>query len=205
MINARKRIYGLFWIFIGSLLITFAALASNSDLETLLLGASDGSLRWGPTLFRVLLGAHSLAIIAIGIVLCFVQRDAAQAEPMMSERSSAPIGKATWLSLIGLTVVALVLRLWNLNSDLWYDEVLSLLDYFRPPFGEIVTSFASQNQHMLYSLLAHLSIQVFGETAAAVRLPSVMFGVASLWALFFLGRLLVSKTEALLAAALATF
>ncbi|MEJ7712630.1 MAG: glycosyltransferase family 39 protein [Pyrinomonadaceae bacterium] len=103
-----------------------------------------------------------------------------------------------------LSLIALALRVWGLNSDLWVDEVFTLLDFVRVPLGEIVTSYPSQNQHMLLSLLSHISISVFGESAWALRIPSVMFGVASLWALFLLGRSMAGKREALLASALMT-
>jgi hypothetical protein len=92
--------------------------------------------------------------------------------------------------------------LWHLNSCLWFDEVLTLLDFARPSAAAILTSFPSQNQHMLYSLLAHGCIVLFGESAWAMRLPAVFFGIASLWALFFLGRRLLGTTPALLACAL---
>jgi 4-amino-4-deoxy-L-arabinose transferase-like glycosyltransferase len=104
-----------------------------------------------------------------------------------------------------LSVIALGLRLWNLDSDLWHDEVGTLLNFVRPPLGEIVTSFPNQNQHLLYSILAWVSVETFGESAWAIRLPAVLFGVASLWALFLLGRRIVGATEALLACALMTF
>jgi hypothetical protein len=53
-------------------------------------------------------------------------------------------------------------------------------------------------------LLAQISISIFGESAWALRLPSVIFGVASLWALFLLGRRVVGTRTALLACALMT-
>ena len=56
----------------------------------------------------------------------------------------------------------------------------------------------------MYSILAHASMQVFGEQAWALRLPSLFFGVASIWALFLLGRRVVGNTEALMACALMT-
>jgi uncharacterized membrane protein len=117
---------------------------------------------------------------------------------------TAETSNGVWMTLAALSGVALVLRLWHLNSDLWYDELISLLDFIRPPLGQIVTSFSSQNQHMFYSILAHGSVAIFGESAAAVRLPSVLFGVASLWALFLLGRKLIGIRESLLACALTT-
>jgi 4-amino-4-deoxy-L-arabinose transferase-like glycosyltransferase len=57
---------------------------------------------------------------------------------------------------------------------------------------------------MLYSILAHFSMEVFGESAWAARLPAVLLGVASIWALFLLGRHVVGNTQALLACAVLT-
>jgi len=112
--------------------------------------------------------------------------------------------RRVWGILFGLSLLALALRLWRLNADLWFDEVLTLLDFVRPPLGEILTSFPSQNQHMFYSVLAHVSVGIFGESAWALRLPSVVFGMGSLWALFALGCRVVNTREALLACTLMT-
>jgi 4-amino-4-deoxy-L-arabinose transferase-like glycosyltransferase len=110
-----------------------------------------------------------------------------------------------WAILALLCGVALALRLWRLDTDLWLDEVFTLTDFLRLPFTEILATFPSQNQHMLYSLLGRASIDLFGESFAAARLPAVLFGVASIWALFLLGRRVAGAREALLACALMTF
>ena len=57
---------------------------------------------------------------------------------------------------------------------------------------------------MLYSLLAHGSMRIFGEQPWALRLPALIFGAGSIWALFLLARHLFGETEALLACALMT-
>lgn len=204
---SRKFVGSKAAIATGAVLVCLAVLISDRTIEQALLGAQTGSLQWGPTLFRALLAGHGLALAFSGLACWRAARITPKSQLSFSQLiagGSAPTGKRIWLLLAGLSVVALGLRLWNLNSDLWYDELISLLDYFRPPIGEIVTSFASQNQHMLYSLLAHASMSLFGESAAAVRLPSVLFGVVSLWALFLLGRSLIGAREALLACALLT-
>ena len=182
---------------------TAAVLVSSNAIERALLGQSDGSLSWGPTLFRVLLIGHGLALVFAGFTWLRTKRSGTSEGKETLEHSAQPTKRA-WLILAGLSGLALVLRLWHLNSDLWYDELISLLNVIRPPLGQIVTSFSSQNQHMFYSILAHASIAIFGESAAAVRLPSVLFGVASLWALFLLGRSLIGVKESLLACALTT-
>jgi hypothetical protein len=157
-------------------------------------GREAGSLAWGPELFRILLALHGLALVAAS----FIPRRAVPAAGRLT------VGRRPLAVLGGLTVVAVALRIPGLNSCMWLDEVLTMVRFARPPVGVILSSFPDQNQHMLYSLLAHAAIRIFGEQAWALRLPSVVLGVASIWALFFLGRRLVSENEALLACALMT-
>ncbi len=117
--------------------------------------------------------------------------------------SAAPAPVA-WIWLSGLVVVATILRLLALNQQLWFDEIVTLLDSARHPILRIVTYYGGQNQHMLYSVLAHGSITVFGDQPWALRLPAVFFGVASIPALYFFGRLVTTNREALFASALMT-
>lgn len=191
----------------GAALMTFAALVSNADFERGLVSDPARSLSWGPALFRMLLFAHGALISAVGIGgIKDRSRQAVRAQEIAAPRiDSDRAGASTWFVLAALGVVAAALRLWRLDTDLWVDEVFTLVDFVRVPVGDILTSYPSQNQHMLLSLLSHASISAFGESAWALRLPSVAFGVASLWALFLLGRSVVGKREALLASALMTF
>ncbi len=108
----------------------------------------------------------------------------------------------SWGWLFVLVAIGAILRAVALNQQLWFDEIMTLLDSARDPIWRIVTHYGGQNQHMLYSVLAHCSIRVFGEQPWALRLPAVIFGVAGIPALYFFGRLVTSKREALFAAAL---
>jgi hypothetical protein len=182
----------------GALLVVAAASLSGEAIERALLGEAWGRLAWGPSLFRALLALHGAGLIAFGLLP--TRRPTARP----GGAGWQPIGPVAWGALSALTAIALVLRLWSLNSGLWFDEVLTLLDFARPSAGVILTSFPSQNQHMLYSLLAHACLTLFGESAWALRLPAVVFGIGSIWALFFLGRRLLGTTPALLACALMT-
>jgi len=107
-----------------------------------------------------------------------------------------------WLAL--LVALAVILRAVALNQQLWFDEIVTLLDSARNPLSRIVTSYNSQNQHMLYSILAHFSVRWFGEHPWTLRLPAVLFGIASIPALYFFGRLVTTSREALWACALLT-
>jgi mannosyltransferase len=113
--------------------------------------------------------------------------------------------KTTLVILFSLLFVAAALRFYRLNEGLWLDEIITDVNYAHLSFLTNITTFDSENQHFLYSLLAHLSFLVFGESNWALRLPAVLFGIASLAALFLLGRELSNDAEALLAVALLTF
>ncbi len=107
-----------------------------------------------------------------------------------------------WLAL--LTMAALVLRAIGLDSGLWYDEIITLIESVRAPLYSIVTQFPGNNQHTLFSVLAHLSTAAFGEHAWTVRLPSLLFGVAAVPVLYLFARQFVTRLEALLACVLLT-
>jgi hypothetical protein len=200
--NSRK-IFGLFLGLSGIVLLAPAILISNSGLEQLLVSDPTRSLSWGTTLFRVLLGLHATLLLAAALMVS--RRDKNTSKEIPVQVSSERISRNSWLFLGLLSIVAFVLRVWRLDTDLWFDELLTLLNFVRLPWGDILTSLPDQNNHILFSLLAKLSVVVFHESAWAVRLPSVVFGVLSLWPLYLLGRRIIGNREALLACALATF
>jgi 4-amino-4-deoxy-L-arabinose transferase-like glycosyltransferase len=166
-------------------------------------GAAVGPA-WGGTLFRILLAGHGLLLAVLATRPG--RRGPAGTPPPggQEEAGGFPGRRAAGVLLAALVVASLALRLWRLDSGLWLDEVLTLTQYARPPLATILTSFPDQNQHMLYSVLAHLSLTAFGESAWALRLPAVFFGAGGVWALYLLGKQVTNRAEALLAAALMT-
>jgi hypothetical protein len=107
-----------------------------------------------------------------------------------------------WLWLGGILGLAAVLRAINLDAGLWYDEIVTLVEYVRLPTRELVTTYTSFNNHILFSLEAQASIALLGESAWSLRLPALILGVASVGALWWLARLVASPWEAHLAALL---
>ena len=101
----------------------------------------------------------------------------------------------------GLMLLGTVLRIIELNNGLWFDEIATLVEYVRKPLPEIVSHY-SRNNHLLYSVLAYATLNVFGEYPWTLRLPAVVFGVACIPALYALGTVVTSRLEALLAAGL---
>ena len=114
--------------------------------------------------------------------------------------SSYPLRpRAVGLWLLVLTVLAAALRVIGINRGLWWDEIDFLLVSVRHPLVEIVTIFPGDIQHPLYAILARLSILTFGEHVWSLRLPALIFGVASIPMLYLLGASVTTRIEALVA------
>jgi len=178
------------------------ATVTSSRIEQLLLGTATGALSWGGALFRALLALHGIVLVGCGVYSLRPRSTSAHAngEPAVYPRTP----RVVWILLGFLCAVALPLRLYRLDSDLWIDEVFTLVDFARLPVGKILTSFPSQNQHMLYSLSAKAAIAVWGDSAWSLRLPAVLFGVLSIPALFLLARRLTDSWQAMGVSALMT-
>jgi 4-amino-4-deoxy-L-arabinose transferase-like glycosyltransferase len=120
----------------------------------------------------------------------------------MSSRTD-PARAASWHAAIAVTLAAAVaLRLIGLGSGLWFDEIVTLVESARLPLRQILTEFPGVNAHPLYSVLAHGSLALFGESAWALRLPAAIFGVATVGVAYGLGARLTSRPEAWAGAAL---
>lgn len=101
-----------------------------------------------------------------------------------------------------VTVLALVLRIIAINADLWLDEITPILDYGPLPVIQVIGSYLRSNNHLLNTLLIKGAIALLGEHEWVVRLPAVVLGVATVPALYFVGRLALSRPVSLGAALL---
>lgn len=194
--------------------IVLAALGAAALLAALLLPvdailaslAADGaparlesSQRFGLALFRALLALHG------GLALAGAcSRSRTPGAPLLRLSGSAESARGGAV-LAAILAGAVLVRAIGLGSDLWHDEIFTLIDFVRSPALRIWTEYTDDNQHLLYSLLAHASISALGESAAALRLPALLFGVASVWATFRLGALLFERRAALFGAAFVAF
>ncbi|MGH7766310.1 MAG: glycosyltransferase family 39 protein [Candidatus Binatia bacterium] len=171
-----------------SALIGFLRTTPESLREPLILGA---------TLFKVGLVLDGIFILALAWGTGWRLR------PREEKFSSDPRTASFFLAAILLA--AFLLRLYNLDSGIWFDEIITYVLYANRPFGEILTTYDNQNNHVLYTLLARLSFWSFGESVWSLRLPAVLFGVGSIWAVYLFARHAVTWKEGLFAAALLTF
>jgi len=111
-------------------------------------------------------------------------------------------GGAPWTRAALLAALAAALRVIGLGQDFWIDETATVVTYLRLPWWQVLRTYRSANQHLLYSVLGSLSFAAFGESEAAARLPALVFGVLGVVALYFLGRAVGGEREAVGAALL---
>ncbi|MBK8987878.1 MAG: glycosyltransferase family 39 protein [Chloroflexi bacterium] len=109
--------------------------------------------------------------------------------------------------LLGIIFLAFALRLVNLNGrPFWYDEAFSVL-YAEKPFATMLygtiaqTDGAAADVHPLfYYTILHGWMGLAGQSAAAVRLLSVLLGVTTVIVVYLLGCYLFGRRAGLLAA-----
>lgn len=153
----------------------------------------------GALLFKI--GLVVLGILTITLVRLPIWKSEIQSKQAHSDKYR----RFAIVTLSAILFTSLVLRIYGLNRGLWLDEIFTYIDYASLSFGEIISIFDSENNHVLYSLFAHSSFLIFGESVWSLRLPAVLFGVGSIWAIYLLGRQLGTVREGLLSAALVAF
>jgi 4-amino-4-deoxy-L-arabinose transferase-like glycosyltransferase len=188
-------------IALGSLLALAGILVPSATLiEVLRVAPAElqGTLLLGADLFR-----GGLVLLGV-LVVALARASLWKSDGLVATRQPDPEAKAVRPLLAVVLLAAAALRLYGLEAGLWYDEIVTYVKYARLPFGEIVSTYDTENQHPLYSILAHAAFSIFGESGWSLRLPAALFGVGSIWALYLLGREVGSRREGLLAAALLT-
>jgi mannosyltransferase len=118
------------------------------------------------------------------------------AQPSTHSRVSIFISERFWLALI--FAVGASLRLYGLEfQSLWYDEGLQ---YYIATHNSIRELFGqSRSFHPPLSFIINYIFLLFGDSDFLLRLPSALFGIASLPVLYILARDLTSKQTAILA------
>ncbi|HYP21775.1 MAG TPA: glycosyltransferase family 39 protein [Chloroflexia bacterium] len=113
-----------------------------------------------------------------------------------------------WLLLAGISLLALILRLWCLDCyGLWYDEVASIEIASRGPLAIFTDRFGGMLvQTPFHYFLVWLTSMPVDPAASPilVRLPSALAGTLTPLAVYLLGRELFGRAQGLIAALLIT-
>jgi uncharacterized membrane protein len=100
--------------------------------------------------------------------------------------------------------LSLILRLTSLNQSLWLDEATTAL-VSRMPVADFFTKFMPADFHPpLYYLVIHYWTVLFGTSEISLRIPSVLFGVATVYIVYLIAKDLKFKYPLVPALFLAT-
>ena len=103
--------------------------------------------------------------------------------------------------LVGLTALALALRVTSLSRSLFTDEIYSFALAQRS-FAHMLALFGYEANGTPYAIVLWPLIRIFGSSAALLRVPSVVAGTLSVSALWWAARRYAAPATALLAAGL---
>ena len=160
----------------------YAALPRNPDVPTPPVS--------GLTLFQLAFVLEGLALMALSLTRWRFTQIVPAILPFRGPdngRDEIGPGQAIW-ALAAVTILALALRLIQLNSDLWLDEITTVMDYSRLPLLQVFGGYLNFNNHLLNTLLIKLSAGIFGESEWAIRLPVVFFGTAAMPVVYWISR-----------------
>lgn len=105
--------------------------------------------------------------------------------------------------LISILAFGLIIRLINLNQSLWLDEAINILAVQNYSFFDLITGYLKGDFHPPgWSVILWLWTQIFGISEVSIRMPSVIFGVLTIFIVYLIGKKLLSEKLGIIAALL---
>ena len=121
-------------------------------------------------------------------------------------RAGAPARRRApaWWPLAAVLLLAAALRLSTLGlQSFWYDEAFTPVHVLHAGLGATLRSVVhTENSPPLWYLLAWVDVRLFGDGEIALRLPSALAGVATVWVAWAIGDELAGRRCALASALL---
>lgn len=101
--------------------------------------------------------------------------------------------------LVAALLLGLSLRLAFLGLPLRYDEAFTYNEFASKPLYYALSYYPVPNNHLLHTLLVHLSTGLFGNHVWAIRLPALVAGTLVIPATYLAARALYGRASAVLA------
>lgn len=102
-----------------------------------------------------------------------------------------------------VSIIALILRLIVLNQSLWLDEAINVNNARALDLKSLALAYSLHDFHPpLYHILLRGWILLFGSSEIAVRIPSIIFGVITVYLTYLIGKKLFEEKTALIGATL---
>ena len=107
--------------------------------------------------------------------------------------------------ILAVIIFGFLLRVISLNQSFWLDEATSGLVVRNFNLGEIITKFSPGDFHPpLYYLILKIWSYVFGTSEIALRFPSIVFGLLTIYLVYLIGKELFNKKVGLIAGSFLT-
>ncbi len=102
-----------------------------------------------------------------------------------------------------IIITAFILRVISLNQSLWLDEAINILATQKYSLLGIITEYAKGDFHPPgYFIVIWIWAKLFGTNEIVVRIPSVIFGLLTVYIIYLIGQKLHSKRLGLISALL---
>ena len=99
-------------------------------------------------------------------------------------------------------VMALLLRIAALDAPMRYDESYTFNNHSSRDALNIISDYTTPNNHILQSVLVHISFKLFGNSPIALRLPALLAGILLIPVTFWTVRRLLDDVAGLVGAGL---
>lgn len=224
MRSRAARIVSRLLPFVSALVATVLAIFSAAGYERVKsymdsLSFDGDAFTFSPSLFSTLvmsarLTAGVLLVAAVALVkfrphvergfdtlfagtLDYLRLAASDAGRTMREETTAH--RAAVLAIIVLGIVLRVRVLWQ---PINYDEAFTYIVYANRPWLIAWANYSEPNNHLLHTLLVHVSISVFGNAVWALRVPALIAGCLAMPLAYAVTRRMTGRNEALIVIAL---
>lgn len=105
------------------------------------------------------------------------------------------------LLLILLVSTALRINLLSVRGTLWFDEIFSV-HFSSLPWTQAIKYWLIETNPFLHTLFLRGYIYLFGDGDTVVRIPSVIFGLVAIIAVYFFAQKIISRKGAIISASL---
>lgn len=102
--------------------------------------------------------------------------------------------------IIVILVIGLVFRLILIDQSLWFDEAISLVSAKNLDFWKFVSSYPIGDFHPPgFFAILWLWTRIFGFSEISARFPSVIFGIATIYITYLIGKNVISNRAGIIA------
>lgn len=105
-------------------------------------------------------------------------------------------------ALIFILFAAISVRAVFIGDPMRYDEAYTYRYFVSLPWWDGISSYPVPNNHLLNTLLAHFTTELFGRNEWAIRLPAFVAGCLLVFATYMLARVVYGREAALITAGL---